>query len=413
MTKKKLPPGMALRGQTYWADFRVNGRRVRKSLSTNHKTARQLLIELRARTERGDFGLMDNDCRLDELQAAYLRHCEQTLKPGSVSAYRLRLQTILPHLPPRVSQITVEAVVAFREARLADSKSPGTVNVEVLALGSMLNWAVKPARLIGENPVKDLKPLPHDHPKEGRALTDDEVNRLLSFSPPGWRDVWYCFLVTGMRKEELAQLRFDDIDWEARELVVRPSTAKNHRARRLPIDDELWSILEGQAAGRSARKPATLAGRPGDRLRARFSRQHVFVTDRNTPLDGKSTAYQAFMRCCEKAGIETRRMGADGHEIDHADVHSLRRTFATHLIATGADPKTVQELLGHKTLTMTMNLYAKAHTGTKRQAVARLPWGRGAESPDHLVSFPGRAQNGHKMSTVPEKRAASAVAETG
>ena len=148
-----------------------------------------------------------------------------------------------------MSHITVDAVVAFREARLAEDKSPRTINLEVMALGSMLNWGVKPAKLIGENPVKDLKPLPHDHPKEGRALTEDEVDRLLAFSQPGWQDIWYCFLVTGMRKEELAQLRFSDIDWEARELIVRRGVAKNHNARRLPIDDELWAILKRREDG--------------------------------------------------------------------------------------------------------------------------------------------------------------------
>ena len=78
------------------------------------------------------------------------------------------------------------------------------------------------------------------------------------------------------------------------------------------------------------------------------------------------------MRCCRLAGIQTRTLDSEGREIDHVDVHSCRRTFATNLIVNGADPKTVQELLGHKTLAMTMNLYAKIHSGTKRQAVGRL-----------------------------------------
>jgi len=82
--------------------------------------------------------------------------------------------------------------------------------------------------------------------------------------------------------------------------------------------------------------------------------------------------YQAFIRCCRRAGVETRTVDAEGHEVDHVDVHSLRRTFATNLIINGTDPKTVQELMGHKTLDMTMRLYAKINTGTKRQAIGRL-----------------------------------------
>jgi integrase len=66
------------------------------------------------------------------------------------------------------------------------------------------------------------------------------------------------------------------------------------------------------------------------------------------------------------AGIDHRNEDAAGREIDHIDLHSLRRTFATNWIASGADPKSVQELLGHKTLDMTLWIYVKGHAGTKR-----------------------------------------------
>ncbi|MHC4407254.1 MAG: hypothetical protein ACYTG0_47195 [Planctomycetota bacterium] len=89
MTKPtpNLPDGMARRGTVYWADFRAGGRRIRKSLSRNLKTARQLLIELRARAERGDYGLLDNDVSVEDLKKEYLRHCRQTKKPGTVERY--------------------------------------------------------------------------------------------------------------------------------------------------------------------------------------------------------------------------------------------------------------------------------------------------------------------------------------
>ena len=93
------------------------------------------------------------------------------------------------------------------------------------------------------------------------------------------------------------------------------------------------------------------------------------------------------MRYCRRAGIQTRSVDAEGHEIDHVDVHSLRRTFATNLIVNRTDPKTVQELMGHKKLEMTMRLYAKIHMDTKRQAIGRLSYGKGTEAPEHVVEF--------------------------
>jgi len=68
-------------------------------------------------------------------------------------------------------------------------------------------------------------------------------------------------------------------------------------------------------------------------------------------------------------------------------VHSLRHSFATDLIENGADPKTVQEWLGHKTLAMTMDLYAKIRRGSTRQAVAKLSYGAGARRLSRVVEF--------------------------
>ena len=94
-----------------------------------------------------------------------------------------------------------------------------------------------------------------------------------------------------------------------------------------------------------------------------------------------SGLYKRFIHCCELAGVETRRVDElKGHEIDHVDLHSLRRTFATDLIERNVDPKRVQELLGHKTLAITMDLYAKVRRGTLREAIGRLSYARDAES---------------------------------
>jgi integrase len=117
-----------------------------------------------------------------------------------------------------------------------------------------------------------------------------------------------------------------------------------------------------------------------------------------------ATIYNQFIRDCKRAEIETRTERPDG-TAEHVDVHSLRRTFATDLICNGTDPKTVQELMGHATLKMTMDLYAKVRSGSKRQAIARLSWGNGATTPDHIVEF--RGLDGHEMPTVPKKEAVS------
>jgi integrase len=150
---------------------------------------------------------------------------------------------------------------------------------------------------------------------------------------------------------------------------------------------------------------AEVAGR---RLADVLTRRHVFVTGQATPLI-HSAVYRALMRYCGKAGIPTETFDVEGLPLEHVDVHSLRRTFATELIVNGADPKSVQELLGHKTLTMTMKLYAKVRPQNKRQALARLSYGRGVTAPAHVLEYPAQGanpvQNGHQSVTGPAAQA--------
>ncbi len=63
---------MVQRGTVYWADFRCKGRRIRKGLCGDKKVATELLTELRARANRGEFGLLDDDVALAEVQKQYL-----------------------------------------------------------------------------------------------------------------------------------------------------------------------------------------------------------------------------------------------------------------------------------------------------------------------------------------------------
>jgi integrase len=116
----------------------------------------------------------------------------------------------------------------------------------------------------------------------------------------------------------------------------------------------------------------------------------VFTTTQNkAPRHRK--VYPKSQACCKKAGIEIVTRAPDGREIEHVDIHSFRVTFATDLIVRGVDPKTVQELLGHQTLEMTMKTYTKIRGQRKRQGIGRLSYGSGAQAPGHVIELPQAA----------------------
>ena len=79
-------------------------------------------------------------------------------------------------------------------------------------------------------------------------------------------------------------------------------------------------------------------------------------------------------------------------------LHTLRHTYATHLLKQGVDVKTVSELLGHHSTKMTLDVYAHVFETDKHNAVAALPFGGDAASP----AFGGtnRAQTGSSDSQL-------------
>ena len=78
--KPKLPPGLWDRDGVYYARFRAGGRVIRRRLSTDLTAAKELLNDLRARADRGDFGIVDNDYPWQDLKREFLRMKRQTTR---------------------------------------------------------------------------------------------------------------------------------------------------------------------------------------------------------------------------------------------------------------------------------------------------------------------------------------------
>ncbi len=384
--QRKLPEGMRQRGKAYYAWFRANGHLVQKKLSTDFRVACSLLKEMKARAERADFGLTDNDYRWDELKTEFLRWARQAVR--NPHEYEADLEKFEEYSPVRsIRQIGPDYVHGFREWRLSGGHghghqrgvTPRTINRQVGTLKNMLNKAVEWQR-IGTNPIADVKPLRHDElAKERRALTAEEVEALFEKSPVYLRPVWRMFMVTGIRRDELVNMKFSDVDFERKVVTVRAGNAKNHKAREIPLDEEALGFVQELLSQAKQRQPVL-----GSTLRqtaqqtANFSREHVFVSAANTPL--KNNLLRKFYSCCKRAGIE------DGHQGGAVDIHSLRVSFVTLCLENGAKPKAVQEIVGHSTLSLTMNVYAKATESSKRSAVAALPFAT-TSNPDHVISM--------------------------
>jgi site-specific recombinase XerD len=182
-----------------------------------------------------------------------------------------------------------------------------------------------------------------------KALTDDEVNRLLNAFPPelpscrrGYAMV-RCALDLGMRVSEIAKLALADIDWQAGTVTLR--STKSRREDILPLP-----VSTGQAIADYLRYE-----------RPRTTNPAVFVR-RLAPHDAPISA-DAVHRLIRDA---YRRIG-----LDHGRTHALRHTLARRLLDQGDSLKEVADILRHRSLDTSL-IYAKLDS-RKLSAVA-LPW---------------------------------------
>lgn len=369
------------RNGTYYAKFRSSGRLIQKRLSKDFRVACQLLREMQAKSDRGEH-VTPSAMALTDLTNQWLKYCDQTIAASTVKRYRENLANILPRLSCRtVKQLTPDVIVDYRADRLEDvlfasgdnarPVSNRTINMEVGALSTSLNWAASAegGRIIHANPVVAVKPLPKKPTKERRALTVDEILLIFDAAPDYLRPALQLYLQTGIRRTELVSLLFDDVDLQRKLITIRAENTKSKKQREIPIDDamaETIADLQHDAPFR-APTPRTREGR--------LSKEHVFVGEANTPYS--NNLLRAFYAVCRRVGIE------DAYPGGSIDIHALRGTYVTVALDHGANPKAVQATVGHSTLNMTMNVYAKTSDRSKREALAVLPY-TSSSTPDVL-----------------------------
>ncbi|GAN33481.1 MAG: site-specific integrase [Candidatus Brocadia sp. AMX2] len=181
--------------------------------------------------------------------------------------------------------------------------------------------------------VRKVKQLEENN-KRLRYLTIEELQRLLGCCSPHLKPIVLVSVNTGMRKGEILNLKWDQVD--LRHNFILLDKTKNGERREIPINSTLKELF--------ASMPRSLES------------ECVFVDKNGKPY---GNIKRGFHTALKKAGIR------DFH------FHDLRHTFASHLVMTGVDLPSVKELLGHKSLTMTLR-YAHLSSGHKRKAVEML-----------------------------------------
>lgn len=285
--------------------------------------------------------------------AAYLDHVaiERGLAVNTVAAYRRDLARYLSWCLARhivaIGDVD-ESDVADFAGSLRGVVGPASAARVVVSVRSLHRFAA----LEGWTPVdpaRHVRPpaVPSRLPK---ALPYDDIALLLAHTGDpgtavGVRDVALVELLygTGTRVSEAAGLDVDDLDLDNRSVVV---TGKGSKQRVLPLGEMAANALDAYLV--RGRPALAGAGRGTPRL---------FLNTRGAPLSRQS-AYAVVEQAARRAGLATP-LGP----------HTLRHSFATHLLEGGADVRVVQELLGHASVETTQ-IYTRVTAETLRQVYA-------------------------------------------
>jgi integrase/recombinase XerD len=262
---------------------------------------------------------------------AYLE-LERGLSRNTLEAYRSDLLQYGAFLSRRALDpltVTPPALAAFVSELAAGcdgraAVAPATLQRKIACLRSFYRY-LRREQILAHDPTAELRP-PRAHGRLPKVLSRDEVARLLDqprgSTPAALRDraLLETMYACGLRTSEAIALSLSELDLEERILRAHGKGAKE---RIVPIGSKAIETLNVYLE----------RGRP--QLVALRDEPRVFVNLRGEGLS-RQGLYKIVQRHARSAGLE-RRMSP----------HTLRHTFATHLLAGGCDLRSLQEMLGH------------------------------------------------------------------
>jgi site-specific recombinase XerD len=239
--------------------------------------------------------------------------------------------------------------------------APSTIARKLAAIRSLFA-SLRQHGFVSESPA-ELVSAPKRPMSLPRVLKQTEVERLLegipAHDPLQLRDraLYELAYACGLRASELISLNLDDIDHDSEQLRVE---GKGRRTRLLPVGEQASAALRTYLErGRGElTKCRDLAQSPDGRSRRGEDEQALFLS-----RSGRRLGSGDVRRRLRGWALRTRTPG-------HVHPHALRHSFATHLLDGGADLRSIQELLGHSSISTTQ-VYTRVESTRLRSAYAR------------------------------------------
>lgn len=244
--------------------------------------------------------------------------------------------------------------------------SYGTIELTQITLHAIFKGAVS-NNYLRINPAEGIK-IKREAKKESarRVLTRQEQREFIEYARGSlYENAYLLVLQTGLRAGEVGGLKWEDIDLIKKCINVKRTLLQEASkggfyfgvpksetsVRTIPLTDEAIRILQHQKLQQA-------------KLKIKSKQWHyewdglVFTTINGNPV-GASTFRMMMVRIINNINLDRKAISEDGKyvEFEHAYMHALRHTFATRAIENGVQPKVLQNIMGHSTLEVTMDLY--------------------------------------------------------
>lgn len=334
---------------SYYGIFSLNGKKKWIKLgNVDKKEARKLLkkLELEVGMQRLNlndikpisfFSYVNIYLEYSKTNKAHLTHKRER------EAF-LILKGYFENIP--ISELDAYRIEGFKAKRVnINGLKPGGINKELSILRSALNKA-KEWHYIKEAPIIKLLKIPK---QPAKYLTLEEIERLIDNATVWVKPIIIVLRNTGIRTHELLNLKFKDIDYENKTLLVRANKTNNFRV--LPLNKELYETL----IWLKSNYPLPYMDKVV--IRQIHQMEFVFCNEDGIKMD---SIRKSFSRAAKRANM-------------HATPHMLRHSFASHLVMNSVDLVSVKELLGHTQISTTM-IYAHLSPKYKANTVNKLPW---------------------------------------
>uniref|UniRef100_UPI0040567981 tyrosine-type recombinase/integrase n=1 Tax=Acetatifactor sp. TaxID=1872090 RepID=UPI0040567981 len=361
---KKLPAGICQRKDgLYSARFTSKtGRRVEKFFKKPN-AAKKWLEDAKYEDKHNNIGASSQmtvdawfDYWIAEIKAP-------TVRFNTVRNYTERYNI---NIKPYLGSMIISEVKAMHCQNvlnaMAEKYKGSTIEQCRITMCSMFYYAAING-IIPVSPISKIVKLPKRVEKKVRFLTVEEQNKFLQQAEgSAYYHQFLLVLQTGLRTGELVGLKWEDLDFESRKITVSRSMEfrygyqefkigepkSKYGYRTIPMTQTAYDILRLKASEKDTRYVC-------DEKYADF----VFLCRKGSPIKN-STYDTALYKLTEKAGIE------------HISMHTLRHTFATRCIEAGMRPKTLQGILGHANIGITMNLYVHNTEEEKEKEIKKF-----------------------------------------